>query len=215
MVNPKGEVDVWVNVSPWVLPLSLQSWRLHPWSFNFGLVCFLFVRDVSLGHEPWKMLQSVCPMPATKFISATHLAKRWLLTFWFFLSFFFFTLLMFSVQHADFRFVLHSSLLLFMLYLDVIYFFSSSFSKVCAKLHYLIFVFCWEQITVFIIFLLKVKLKMSQKAGSMKKCIFVFSRKCPISIAELFLYRWVGSRSPSLKKNCAGGWYWLCKTKCC
>ncbi|XP_070185958.1 tubulin delta chain-like isoform X2 [Littorina saxatilis] len=32
-------------------------------------------RDVSLGQEPWELLRATCPMPATKFIYTTHLAK--------------------------------------------------------------------------------------------------------------------------------------------
>lgn len=31
--------------------------------------------DATIGQEPWEMLRSVCPMPATKFIYTTHLAK--------------------------------------------------------------------------------------------------------------------------------------------
>ncbi|KAK7493279.1 hypothetical protein BaRGS_00015405 [Batillaria attramentaria] len=32
-------------------------------------------RDVSLGLEPWELLRATCPMPSTKFLHTTHLAK--------------------------------------------------------------------------------------------------------------------------------------------
>ncbi|PVD37371.1 hypothetical protein C0Q70_04370 [Pomacea canaliculata] len=32
-------------------------------------------RNINLGQEPWELLKIACPMPATKFLQATHLAK--------------------------------------------------------------------------------------------------------------------------------------------
>ena len=89
----------WTHISPRVWLESVCQSHLLPhrgvsefnltvcvWLFWFSILfiyaCLCAYRGVSIGQEPWEMIRSVSPMPATKFVHINNIARRCVLKKW-------------------------------------------------------------------------------------------------------------------------------------